>query len=155
MDDDAFFSQSRSHDTPRAFDMDNNSSNMFSFIAVSYLGSRTTEHWEEDSQTYCHLDVLCYVVGYSYLWKAREQLSVTESGKAIDCRSHNHVPIVAVTMHKRTLVNHAASGDFLSDWLLNNRRNTARDRSRGRQPRAGNKRTSDPSERVHRTTKKA
>ena len=136
MDDDAFFSQSRSHDKPRAFDMDDNSSKKFSFIAVSYLGSRTTEHWEEDSQTYCHLGVLCYEVGYSHLWKAREQPSVTESGKAIDCRSHNHVPIVAVTMHKRTLVH-------------------ANDRPRGRQLRTGNKRTSDPSARVHRTTKKA
>ena len=73
--------------------------------------------------------------GLLLLVESKEQPSVTESGGAIDCRSPNHVPIVAVTMHK-TLVHHATGGNSLPDRLLNKKRNTARDRSRGRQLRA-------------------
>ena len=65
---------------------------------------------EEDSQKYCLL--VCFASsGLLLVESKREQPSVTESGEAIDCRSHSHVPITAVTVRKRTLVHHATGGD--------------------------------------------
>ena len=67
------------------------------------------------SLTMLSLGMLCGTMGYSYFWKTGKQRSLTKDGITRECRSENHVRVVAVTGHHSNPAN--AGEDPLPDWL--------------------------------------
>ena len=55
----------------------------------------------KDSPIVLSLGMLCEEMGFTFSWEAGEQPSLTPNGVTIECRSHNQVPIIAVTKPKK------------------------------------------------------
>ena len=62
-----------------------------------------------------HRQIPCETMRYSHFWNTGKQSSLAKDGITNECRSENHVPLIAPTRHQSTPAD--AGGDSLPDWL--------------------------------------